>query len=78
MKFILCLVLLVTAAHCAPLETHCSPICPFIYLPICGSNGRTYSNECELNVENCLNKTHITRLSQGSCPDATTDAGQLG
>ncbi|XP_022345869.1 turripeptide Ici9.1-like [Crassostrea virginica] len=80
MKYIVCLVVLIAVANAAPVNTHCSLICPFIYLPICGSNGRTYDNECEMNVENCLNKTHTLRVSQGPCPGSTTDASaqQLG
>ncbi|XP_061163334.1 turripeptide Ici9.1-like [Saccostrea echinata] len=81
MKRILCLIFLFSTIYCAPLDTHhCSLICPFIYLPICGSNGRTYGNECEMNVENCLSKTNVHRVSQGPCPSSTTDnsAQQLG
>lgn len=42
-------------------DTRCQIICNFNYAPVCGkaSDGsmRTFSNECELNSENCIYKT---------------------
>ena len=34
-------------------ESHCPSICPMIYFPICGSDGKTYGNTCEMKVVAC-------------------------
>lgn len=43
--------------------------CPFIFSPICGSDGKTYSNECEIDCEKRINKQLEVRYS-GECRDA--------
>ncbi|KAK4299156.1 hypothetical protein Pmani_028549 [Petrolisthes manimaculis] len=49
----------------------CPTVCPATFRPVCGSNGRTYSNQCALNQASCRNP-EITKRSEGECPIVTT------
>ena len=35
--------------------------------PICGDDGKTYKNKCELERENCLKKKTVSFKHQGEC-----------
>ena len=35
------------------METECPTFCPADWAPVCGSNGKTYSNRCRLEVASC-------------------------
>ncbi|KPP76782.1 hypothetical protein Z043_103845 [Scleropages formosus] len=49
--------------HCS-----CEPIrCDGSFKPLCGKDGRTYSNDCERRQAECLAKVHIPVKQQGPC-----------
>jgi len=45
----------------------CSTACPMIYMPICGSDGLTYDNDCGLEVKNCQEQTNTKVIHAGKC-----------
>ena len=45
----------------------CNGACPRTYKPVCGSDGRTYANECLLNFASCKSGGKIKKVSDGEC-----------
>ncbi|XP_067238317.1 double-headed protease inhibitor, submandibular gland-like [Chanodichthys erythropterus] len=65
---IVLLCVLVAVSDAAPKGEPNSPIiCPTIYKPVCGSDGKTYGNECELNAANQASKPKVIIVKQGEC-----------
>ena len=52
-----------------PDPENCDMICPAIWTPLCGSDGKTYSNDCVFNMEKCLQKGNLEIAHQGKCPE---------
>ncbi|XP_072024274.1 plasminogen-like [Amphiura filiformis] len=45
----------------------CTDFCTSHYDPVCGSDGRTYSNNCQLTKEACESNTGVTAVHGGAC-----------
>merc|ERR1719494_1812379 len=51
-------------------QEECPKMCTKIYMPVCGSDGTTYNNKCELENANCQSDVEITLAHDGRCCNA--------
>jgi hypothetical protein len=54
----------------AAVADECNQACPMTYIPLCGTDGQTYSNDCQLDSVNCLKKSSVAVAHSGECIDA--------
>lgn len=47
----------------------CPQVCPKAYTPVCGDDGETYHNECEMRRAACRLNKDIEMIRSGDCND---------
>uniref|UniRef100_A0AAQ6AC73 Agrin n=1 Tax=Amphiprion ocellaris TaxID=80972 RepID=A0AAQ6AC73_AMPOC len=62
-------------ARCVQNKCECPQCSGKAYSPVCGSDGTTYDNECELRMSSCMQKRRIDVAKPGSCDE---DCGSGG
>ena len=50
----------------------CQKVCNEPYSPICGNDGSTYNNKCQMQIKSCITKKLITMKHVGKCGKCLT------
>jgi len=59
-------------------KRECPTICPLYHEPVCGSDGKTYGNMCQLGVSSCQTSGTVTLEHPGACPPARQEKEECG
>ena len=62
-------------ATCTNGRCVCPYLCPKPYEPVCGSDGNTYRNECEMKKKSCHDDMELVVANLGECPDLLSGSG---
>lgn len=68
--------------NCVPIEDHWECACDFDctaaeYRPLCGSDGMTHSNECEMKRSSCMKQQKILNLKDEECSGVSLLTGHV-
>ncbi|GBO17385.1 Agrin [Araneus ventricosus] len=55
----------------------CNSICSPDFRPVCGSDGKTYINECSLRVESCKSRRSLRIIFSGECSSGANPCENL-
>ena len=56
-------------------DQQCPTFCPQTYEPVCGSDGYTYNNECEVDYAKCNGYDDLYIASSGKCQEEDGSEG---
>lgn len=60
-------IILISISDARATDKECNEGCPFNYRPVCASDGVTYSNDCVMKAEGCINGVELHEVYEGEC-----------
>ncbi|CAG9117460.1 unnamed protein product [Plutella xylostella] len=55
----------------------CAESCPLEFSPVCASDGKTYSNECQMNRESCRARKPLRIIFKGQCSSGVNPCAEV-